>query len=333
MSTAPDAADRPDRPEQNTSPGFGHVRPDTAPVGTTEIGVEASSASWDSTPTHDPTSRPNQQAEAAARAILTAADIDSIDLACTLGSGWGEAAQQLGDVVARLDADDVPGFHSSGVPGHSGSLTVIRTAPTGQEPKYILVIGARTHYYEGRGVDAVAHGVRTAAAAGASTMVLTNGCGGLNADWAPGTPVLIRDHINLTGTSPLRGAHFVDMTDLYSPRIRDIAQQIDPTLAEGVYAQLPGPHYETPAEIRYLTTIGADLVGMSTALEAIAARAAGMEVFGISLVTNLAAGISPEPLSHQEVIDAGREAAPRIAGLMAEIITRTVESAPEGEAL
>src|SRR5699024_1821689 len=220
-----------------------------------------------------------------------------------------------------------PGFHSSGVPGHSGSLRVIRT-PAGQ---HILVIGARTHYYEGHGVDAVAHGVRTAAAAGAATMVLTNGCGGLNRQWAPGTPVLISDHINLTGASPLRGAHFVDVSDLYSPRLRRLAQQIDPSLAEGVYAQLPGPHYETPAEIRFLDTIGADLVGMSTTLEAIAARAAGMEVFGISLVTTLAAGITAagaeaaEPLSHQEVIEAGQAAGPRIAQLLATIITAAVE--------
>ncbi|WP_146341807.1 purine-nucleoside phosphorylase [Nesterenkonia sp. NBAIMH1] len=262
------------------------------------------------------------RAEEAAAAVLDAAGIDRVDLACTLGSGWGGAAGELGELVVELRADQVAGFASSDVPGHSGTLRVIRTAG-GQ---HVLVIGARTHFYEGRDVDAVAHGVRTAAAAGARTMVLTNGCGGLNPDWAPGTPVLIRDHINLTSASPLRGAHFVDMTDLYSPRLRDIAREADPALPDGVYAQLPGPHYETPAEISYLRTIGADLVGMSTALEAIAARAAGMEVFGISLVTNLAAGISDEPLSHQEVIDAGKAAAPRIGGLLADIIDRAVRS-------
>ncbi|WP_238385093.1 purine-nucleoside phosphorylase [Nesterenkonia muleiensis] len=253
--------------------------------------------------------------------LLQASGVDTIDLACTLGSGWGEAAGQLGELVTEIDAEDVPGFHTSGVPGHSGSLKVIRTASRA----HVLVIGARTHYYEGKGVDAVAHGVRTAAAAGAGAVVLTNGCGGLNPAWSPGTPVLISDHLNLTGTSPLRGAHFVDLTDLYSPRIRGIAKEVDSSLPEGVYAQLPGPHYETPAEIRYLGTAGADLVGMSTALEAIAARAAGMEVFGISLVTNLAAGISEEPLSHREVIEAGQEAAPRISALLAQIITRTLE--------
>ncbi|MGJ9425398.1 purine-nucleoside phosphorylase [Nesterenkonia halotolerans] len=272
------------------------------------------------TPTNDPTAPANLLAEEAARSLLHQVGVDSIDLACTLGSGWGEAAAQLGELVAEVDAQDVPGFHSSGVSGHSGTLKVIRT----DSAAHVLVIGARTHYYEGRGVDAVAHGVRTAAAAGAKTMVLTNGCGGLNPQWAPGTPVLISDHLNLTGTSSLRGAHFVDMTDLYSSRLRGLAREIDPELPQGVYAQFPGPHYETPAEVAMAGTMGADLVGMSTALEAIAARAAGMEVFGISLVTNQAAGISPEALSHHEVLEAGREAAPRISSLLAKIIGRVL---------
>lgn len=296
--------------EDAETTGFGHVAPledATGPV-----------------PTNDPTSVAQQTAEQAASVLLSTAGIEHLDLACTLGSGWGEAAGQLGELIAEVDAEQVPGFHLSGVPGHSGSLKIIKT----EAGKHVLVIGARTHYYEGRGVDVVAHGVRTAAAAGAGIMVLTNGCGGLNRFWSPGTAVLIRDHLNLTGTSPLRGAHFVDLTDLYSPRIRGIAREIDPSLPEGVYAQLPGPHYETPAEIGYLGTIGADLVGMSTALEAIAARAAGMEVFGISLVTNLAAGISDQPLSHEEVIEAGQAAAPRIASLLAGIIKHTLEETP-----
>jgi purine-nucleoside phosphorylase len=164
--------------------------------------------------------------------------------------------------------------------------------------------------------------VRTAAAAGCKTLVLTNGCGGLNENWTPGTPVLISDHINLTATSPLEGATFVDLTDLYSSRIRALAREVDPSLDEGVYAQFTGPHYETPAEVQYAKRIGADLVGMSTALEAIAGRHAGMEVFGISLVTNLAAGISPVPLSHGEVLEAGQAAGPRISKLLAEIIAK-----------
>lgn len=276
-------------------------------------------------PTNDPEAPANRLAAEAASELLSRAGVDSVDLACTLGSGWGEAADRIGETVCEIDAAEIPGFHASAVSGHSGMLRVLRLTDDGTA-HHVLVVGARTHYYEGRGVDAVAHGVRTAAAAGARTMVLTNGCGGLREEWMPGTAVLISDHLNLTAASSLRGAHFVDMTDLYSPRIRGIAHEVDPDLPEGVYAQFPGPHYETPAEVRMAGALGADLVGMSTALEAIAARAAGMEVFGISLVTNQAAGISPEPLSHQEVIDAGREAAPRISALLAEIITRTLTS-------
>jgi purine-nucleoside phosphorylase len=134
--------------------------------------------------------------------------------------------------------------------------------------------------------------------------------------------VLISDHINLTGRSPVDGARFIDVTDLYSPRLRALCREIDPTLPEGVYAQFPGPHYETPAEIRMVATIGGDLVGMSTGLEAIAAREAGMEVLGISLVTNLAAGLSGRPLDHEEVLAAGRSAATRMGHLLAEVVAR-----------
>lgn len=182
------------------------------------------------------------------------------------------------------------------------------------------MLGSRTHFYEGKGVRAVAHGMRTAAATGAKVAVLTNGCGGLNPEWGPGQPVLIRDHINLTAASPIEGAKFVDLTDLYSQRLRDIAHGIDESLPEGVYCQFRGPHYETPAEVQTAKIIGGDLVGMSTTLEAIAAREAGMEVLGISLVTNLAAGISETPLSHEEVIEAGKAAGPRISRLLADIV-------------
>lgn len=242
----------------------------------------------------------------------------SHDIALVLGSGWGAAADLIGEVVATLPAGDVPGFSAPAVVGHVGTIRSIRT-PDG---KHALVLGARTHYYEGKGVRAVVHGVRTAAAAGCRVLVLTNGCGGLNPDWQPGTPVLIRDHINLTAVSPLEGATFVDLTDLYSPRLRNLAREVDPSLGEGVYAQFPGPHYETPAEVQYAKRIGSDLIGMSTALEAIAARHAGLEVFGISLVTNLAAGISPTPLSHEEVLEAGRAAGPRISRLLADIVAK-----------
>lgn len=264
------------------------------------------------------TSEPFVLAQAAADHIARATGVASHDIALVLGSGWGAAADLIGEVTATLPADDVPGFSAPAVEGHVGTIRSI----LGPDGKRALVLGARTHYYEGKGVRAVVHGVRAAAAAGCRVLVLTNGCGGLNPDWQPGTPVLIRDHINLTAASPLEGATFVDLTDLYSPRLRELAREVDPTLGEGVYAQFPGPHYETPAEVQYAKRIGADLIGMSTALEAIAARHAGLEVFGISLVTNLAAGISPTPLSHEEVIEAGRAAGPRISRLLADIIAK-----------
>ncbi|MBP3043990.1 purine-nucleoside phosphorylase [Arthrobacter jiangjiafuii] len=259
---------------------------------------------------------PFDLAQQAAKYIAEKTGVPAHDIALVLGSGWGEAADLIGETTATLNASDIPGFSAPAVQGHVGTIRSVLT-PSG---KRALVLGARTHYYEGKGVRAVVHGVRTAAAAGAKVMVLTNGCGGLNPDWKPGTPVLISDHLNLTAASPLEGATFVDLTDLYSTRLRELARTVDPTLDEGVYAQFTGPHYETPAEVRYAKTIGADLVGMSTALEAIAARHAGMEVFGISLVTNLAAGISAEPLSHAEVLESGAAAGPRISRLLADII-------------
>ena len=258
---------------------------------------------------------PFELAQRAAQALRERTGVETHEIALTLGSGWGGAADLLGETVAEIPAPEIPGFSKPALEGHVGTLRSIRLA----EGRHALVIGARTHYYEGRGVRAVVHGVRTAAAAGASTMVLTNGCGGLNPDWAPGTPVLISDHLNLTGRSPLEGATFQDLTDMYSSRLRDLARTVDPSLPEGVYAQFPGPHYETPAEVRMAGVLGADLVGMSTALEAIAARHAGLEVLGLSLVTNLAAGIQQTPLSHQEVVEAGQAAGPRIAELLARI--------------
>ena len=200
--------------------------------------------------------------------------------------------------------------------GHAGK---VRSVNLGHE-RHALVFMGRTHFYEGHGVDPVVHHVRTAAACGAKAIILTNAAGGLDASWKPGTAVLISDHINLTGTSPIVGANFIDLTQAYSPRLRELCRTIDPSLPEGVYAGLPGPHYETPAEIRYLRTIGATLVGMSTVLETIAAREAGMEVLGVSLVTNLAAGMSGEPLNHEEVLEAGRAATQRMGRLLADVL-------------
>jgi purine-nucleoside phosphorylase len=235
-----------------------------------------------------------------------------------LGSGWSAAADDLGETVAEVPLVELPGFSAPAVAGHGGALRVVTTAAG----KTAGVFTGRTHFYEGRGVDAVVHGVRTAAAAGAETLVLTNGCGGLNRHWGPGTPVLISDHINLTGATPLRGATFIDLTEVYSQRLRDLAREVDPELPEGVYVQFHGPAYETPAEVRMAGILGGDLVGMSTTLEAVAAREAGLEVLGISLVTNLAAGISPTPLSHAEVIEAGQQAAPKLRALLAGLAAR-----------
>jgi purine-nucleoside phosphorylase len=186
----------------------------------------------------------------------------------------------------------------------------------------VLVLVGRLHAYEGHDLAHLVHPIRTACAAGARVIVLTNAAGGLRPDMAVGQPVLISDHLNLTARSPLVGPQFVDMTDAYAPRLRQLARQADPQLTEGVYAGLPGPHYETPAEIRMLQTLGADLVGMSMVHETIAARAAGAEVLGVSLVTNLAAGITGEPLSHGEVLAAGAASATRIGSLLATIIER-----------
>ncbi|OJV95473.1 MAG: purine-nucleoside phosphorylase [Microbacterium sp. 67-17] len=269
-----------------------------------------------SNPLDDPHADPFEVARTAASDIARLTGVEHHDIALTLGSGWGKAADLIGETVATIAATDVTGFSKPALEGHVGSLRSIRT-PKG---KHVLVIGARTHYYEGHGTRRVVHSVRTAAATGAKTMVLTNGAGGIKPSWKPGQPVLISDHINLTGASPLEGATFIDLTDLYSLRLRDVARMVDPTLDEGVYCQFRGPQYETPAEVRMAKTIGGHIVGMSTALEAIAARQAGMEILGFSLITNMAAGIQTTPLSHQEVIEAGKEAEPVISGLLARVI-------------
>lgn len=266
----------------------------------------------------DPTTDPRDVARAAADRLRALTGVASHDVAVVLGSGWAGAATAIGTVVAEVRAADLPGFTAPAVAGHLGEVLSVRT----DGGRHVLVLATRTHLYEGRGVRRVVHGVRTAAAAGARTLVLTNGCGGLEPTWGPGTAVLVSDHLNLTAASPLEGATFVDLTDLYSGRLRALAREVDPGLPEGVYVQLRGPHYETPAEIRMLRTLGGQLVGMSTALEAIAAREAGLEVLGVSLVTNLAAGISPVPLSHAEVLEAGAAAAPRIGALLAGIVRR-----------
>jgi purine-nucleoside phosphorylase len=267
-------------------------------------------------PLDDLATDPFEIARQAAEQLADKTGVAKHDIALTLGSGWGKAADLIGETTATIPATEIVGFSKPALEGHVGTLRSV-LLPSG---KRALVIGARTHYYEGHGVRRVVHSVRTAAAAGATTMVLTNGAGGIKDHWKPGTPVLISDHINLTADSPLEGATFIDLTDLYSRRLRDLARTIEPSLDEGVYTQFRGPHYETPAEVQMAKAMGGHIVGMSTALEAIAARQAGMEILGMSLITNLAAGIQKTPLSHQEVIDAGRAAEPVISALLAQIV-------------
>ncbi len=260
----------------------------------------------------------NELPTAAATALADATGVASHDVAVVLGSGWRPAADLIGEATHEIPMGELPGFLAPTVAGHGGT---VRSVPVGD--RRVLVLLGRTHMYEGHGVDPVVHGVRTAAAAGCRTVILTNAAGGIRDGMRVGEPVMVSDHLNMTATSPLRGAHFVDLTDLYSPRLRALAREIDPTLAEGVYAGLPGPHFETPAEIRMLRGLGADLVGMSTVLEAIAARAEGVEVFGLSLVTNLAAGMTGEPLDHHEVLAAGAASAGRMGGLLRELVARS----------
>lgn len=255
-------------------------------------------------------------AQDAAAAIRDRTGVDAHDVAVVLGSGWAPAVEALGPPTAAVPMAELPGFTPPTAAGHGGQALSVEIGG-----HRVLVLVGRIHAYEGHDLRHVVHPVRAACAAGVRTVVLTNAAGGLRDDFAVGQPVLISDHLNLTGRSPLVGAQFVDLVDAYAPRLRELATTFDPTLADGVYAGLPGPHYETPAEIRMLRTLGADLVGMSTVHETIAARAAGAEVLGISLVTNLAAGMTGQPLSHAEVLEAGRQSAARMGALLAGVIS------------
>jgi purine-nucleoside phosphorylase len=258
---------------------------------------------------------PLAAAQAAAAELRRRTGVDRFDVALVLGSGWKGAVERFGAPIADLASTDLPGFAASGVVGHSG-----RVQAFDRDGQRVLAFLGRTHLYEGHGVAAVAHAVRTAVSAGAHTVVLTNAAGTMNPELEPGEPVLIRDHISLTAVSPLVGAQFVDLTDLYAARLRALAQEVDGSLREGVYAHWLGPAFETPAEIRMLRTLGADLVGMSTVPEAIAAHALGVEVLALSLPTNWAAGIAGQKLSHEEVIEMGETAGPRCAALLAGVL-------------
>lgn len=260
---------------------------------------------------------PAQLARAAATVLAQRTGAPTHDVAVVLGTGWRPAADALGAPTAEIPFTALPGFVAPRVAGHAG---IVRSVPL--DGRRVLVLLGRTHGYEGHGVAQVVHGVRTACAAGVRVVVLTSAAGGIAEGLELGQPVLICDHLNLTATSPLVGPRFVDLTDTYSPRLRALAREIDPTLVEGVYAGVPGPHFETPAEIRRLRMLGADLVGMSTVLEAIAARVEGAEVLGISLVTNLAAGLVAAPLDVREMLATAADAAARTGGLLRALMSR-----------
>ena len=240
-------------------------------------------------------------------------------VAVVLGSGLGDLARALvgGDPIPYSSIERIP---QSSVDGHEGSLYAgeISGVPS-------LVFAGRVHLYEGHEPAAVTRAVRSAVECGCDHVILTNAAGAINEELEVGALCLITDHLNLTGANPLSGVNdgagprFLDLTDVYDPELRRLARRVDEHLPEGVYAGLHGPTYETPAEVRMLRTLGADLVGMSTVHEAIVARYLAARVLGISVVTNLAAGIAPQPLSHDEVTRAGRDAGERLEQLLREV--------------
>ena len=258
-------------------------------------------------------------AELAAAQLVKLTGKDHHDVALVMGSGWISAAQALGTPTHEFEATELSGFPAPTVLGHGGKIRSYDLQGAKGVIRALVFLG-RTHLYEGKGIEPVVHGVRTAVKAGCTVVILTNACGGINPEYSVGQPVLIKDHISLTAVSPLIGADFVDLTDLYSKRIRGILREEDPTLAEGVYAHWRGPSYETPAEIHMIRVIGGDLVGMSTVPEAIAAHALGAEVVAISLVSNAAAGITGEKLSHEEVMAAGQAAAGKMGELLSKVL-------------
>jgi purine-nucleoside phosphorylase len=268
-------------------------------------------------------SDPLQAAVQAAAEIAERTGFATHDIALVMGSGWVTAVDALGEPKYECNAEELTGFLSPAVEGHSGKVRSYEIEDGGKKVRALVFLG-RTHLYEGKGMEPVVHGVRTAVKAGCKVILLTNACGGINTSYKVGQPVLIRDHISLTAATPLVGATFVDLTDLYSKRLRAIVKGADSSLEEGVYVHWRGPTYETPAEILMMRGMGADLVGMSTVPEAIAAHALGAEVLAISLVTNAAAGVTGEKLNHEEVIAAGKAAASRMGALIKSVIPNLI---------
>jgi purine-nucleoside phosphorylase len=268
-------------------------------------------------------SDPLQAAVQAAAEIAERTGFATHDIALVMGSGWVTAVDALGGPKYECNAEDLTGFLPPAVEGHSGKVRSYEIEDGDKKVRALVFLG-RTHLYEGKGMEPVVHGVRTAVKAGCKVILLTNACGGINTNYKVGQPVLIRDHISLTAATPLVGATFVDLTDLYSKRLREIVKSADSSLEEGVYVHWRGPTYETPAEILMMRGMGADLVGMSTVPEAIAAHALGAEVLAISLVTNAAAGVTGEKLNHEEVIAAGKAAASRMGALIKSVIPNLI---------
>ena len=251
-------------------------------------------------------------------------------VAIVLGSGLGDFANSLGDAVA-MPYDQLPHWPASRVIGHEGKLVVGKVANAGG--RAIAALAGRSHAYEGHDLRTVTFAVRVLGLLGVKTLILTNAAGGVNTSFLQGALMVIDDHINLIGSNPLVGPNderfgvrFPDMTEVYSTRLRRLADQagaaMNMPLPHGVYVALLGPSYETPAEIRYLRTIGADAVGMSTVPEAIAARHMGIEVLGISCITNMAAGVLPQPLDHAEVMETARRIRGQFIALLEGIIER-----------
>jgi purine-nucleoside phosphorylase len=263
---------------------------------------------------------PRERAAQAAAAIAQLTGVARHDATVVIGSGWDAAADSLGRVVAEVAVAELPGFVAPVAPGHRG---VVRSYDL--DGLAVLVFFGRTHIFEGLGPGPVAHPVRVGAAAGSRIAVLTNATGSLRADWTPGTAVLIRDHINWTRISPVVGANFVDLTDAWSPRLRGIARSLDPGLVEGVYALMPGPSVQSGAETRMLRGFGADLVGMSVAIEAIAARDAGLELLGLSIASTLEdAGVELDPIKVLEIAHAtALRLGPVIAGVLTQSLATT----------
>jgi purine-nucleoside phosphorylase len=241
-----------------------------------------------------------------------------VSVGVILGSGLGWFADTL-ENRTETPYSQIPGWPASTAKGHAGKLVTGRLGDTD-----VVVAAGRAHLYEGYTVQQVAYSVRELSWRGVTSLIVTNASGGVNLNYKPGDLVLISDHLNLMGVNPLTGPEFIDMSDAYSQEYREIAKQagsaLGVNLAEGVYAALRGPSYETPAEIRYLRTIGADLVGMSTVPEVIAANHLGIKVLGISCVTNMAAGILPQKLTHQDVMDTGERVKNTLASLLRAVI-------------